>query len=83
MNNNSVEKEKDQPAYHNHEPDSSKNDNEEELNKFEELSIKIDVLVELLSEKGIINKKMYLNNLMMHLHQTSKAKSFEKYDQEI
>lgn len=83
MNNNSVEKEKDEHSYNSHGPDSSKNVNEEELNKFEELSIKIDVLVELLSEKGIINKKMFLNNLMMHLHQTSKAKSFEKYDQEI
>jgi hypothetical protein len=53
------------------------------LDKLEELSVKIDVLVELLSEKGIINKKIYINNLMMHLHQTSKAKSFERFDQEI
>jgi hypothetical protein len=80
--NNSVKKEKDQHSY-NYSPSNSKNVNEEELDKLEELSVKIDVLVELLSEKGIINKKIYINNLMMHLHQTSKAKSFERFDQEI
>ncbi|MDX1371544.1 MAG: hypothetical protein R3321_03700 [Nitrososphaeraceae archaeon] len=76
MINNSIKKEKD--------PNSDKISKEQdELDKLEELNIKIDVLVELLSEKGIINKKMYVNNLMMYLHQTSKAKSFEKFDQEI
>lgn len=76
MINNSIKKEKD--------PNSDKIAKEQdELDKLEELNIKIDVLVELLSEKGIINKKMYINNLMMYLHQTSKAKSFEKFDQEI
>lgn len=54
-----------------------------ELDQIEELSIKIDLLVELLSEKGIINKKVYTNNLMMRLHQTSKAKTFEEMDEEI
>jgi len=74
--NNSIKKEKD--------PNSDKIAKEQdELDKFEELNIKIDVLVELLSNKGIINKKMYVNNLMMYLHQTSKAKSFENFDQEI
>ena len=75
MINNSIKKEKDLK--------SSNIAKEEELDKLEELNIKIDVLVELLSEKGIINKKMYVNNLMMYLHQTSKAKSFENFDQEI
>lgn len=76
MINNSIKKEKD--------PNSDKIPKEQdELDKFEELNIKIDVLVELLSKKGIINKKMYVNNLMMYLHQTSKAKSFENFDQEI
>lgn len=54
-----------------------------ELDQIEELSIKIDLLVELLSEKGIINKKGYTNNLMMRLHETSKAKTFEEMDEEI
>ncbi|MDR4511966.1 MAG: hypothetical protein MRJ93_09720 [Nitrososphaeraceae archaeon] len=76
MINNSIKKEKDL-----HSGNIAKE--EEELDKLEELNIKIDVLVELLSEKGIINKKMYVNNLMMYLHQSSKAKSFENFDQEI
>lgn len=54
-----------------------------ELEQIEELSIKIDLLVDLLSEKGIINKKIYTNNLMMLLHETSKAKSFEELDEEL
>ena len=49
-----------------------------ELDQLEELSIRIDTLVELLSEKGIINKKVYVNNIMMRIHETSKAKSFDE-----
>jgi hypothetical protein len=52
-----------------------------ELDQIEELSIRIDTLVELLSDKGIINKKGYINNVMMRLHETSKAKSFDEYDE--
>ena len=52
-----------------------------ELNQLEELSIRIDTLVELLSEKGIINKKGYINNVMMRIHETSKAKSFDECDE--
>ena len=52
-----------------------------ELEQIEELSIRIDTLVELLSEKGIINKKVYVNNVMMRIHETSKAKSFDEYDE--
>ena len=52
-----------------------------ELDQIEELSIRIDTLVELLSNKGIINKKGYINNVMMRLHETSKAKSFDEYDE--
>jgi len=43
-----------------------------ELDQLEELSIRIDTLVELLSDKGIINKKGYINNVMMRIHETSK-----------
>ena len=52
-----------------------------ELDQLEELSIRIDTLVELLSEKGIINKKTYINNVMMRIHETSKAKSFDECDE--
>ena len=52
-----------------------------ELDQLEELSIRIDTLVELLSEKGIINKKVYVNNVMMRIHETSKAKSFDECDE--
>jgi len=52
-----------------------------ELDQIEELSIRIDTLVELLSEKGIINKKGYINNVMMRIHETSKAKSFDECDE--
>ena len=52
-----------------------------ELDQLEELSIRIDTLVELLTEKGIINKKVYINNVMMRIHETSKAKSFDECDE--
>ena len=52
-----------------------------ELDQLEELSIRIDTLVELLSDKGIINKKGYINNVMMRIHETSKAKSFDEFDE--
>ena len=52
-----------------------------ELDQIEELSIRIDTLVELLTEKGIINKKVYVNNVMMRIHETSKAKSFDECDE--
>jgi hypothetical protein len=52
-----------------------------ELDQLEELIIRIDTLVELLSEKGIINKKVYVNNIMMRIHETSKAKSFDECDE--
>ncbi|MGI9011711.1 MAG: hypothetical protein ACR2F1_11070 [Nitrososphaeraceae archaeon] len=52
-----------------------------ELDQLDELSIRIDTLVELLSDKGIINKKGYINNVMMRIHETSKAKSFDECDE--
>lgn len=52
-----------------------------ELEQIEELSIRIDTLVELLSDKGVINKKGYINNVMMRIHEASKAKSFDEYDE--
>ena len=54
-----------------------------DLDELEELNIKLDTLVGLLSEKGIVSKREYTNNVMMRLHETSKAKSFEDLDEEI
>ncbi|HEU4444083.1 MAG TPA: hypothetical protein VFR94_05360 [Nitrososphaeraceae archaeon] len=54
-----------------------------DLTELEELDIKLDTLVSLLSEKGIVSKREYANNVMMRLHETSKAKSFEDLDEEI
>jgi hypothetical protein len=52
-----------------------------EIDPLEELSIRIDTLVELLSDKGIINKKGYINNVMMRIHESSKAKSFDDMEE--
>jgi hypothetical protein len=52
-----------------------------ELDLLEELSIRIDTLVELLSDKGVINKKGYLNNVMMRLHESYKARSFDDLEE--
>ena len=54
-----------------------------ELDELEELNIKLETLVELLSEKGIISKREFANNVVMRLHEMSKAKGFEELDEEI
>ena len=54
-----------------------------ELDQLEELSVRLDTLLELLSEKGIVSKKEYTSNVMMRLYETSKAKGFEELDEEI
>jgi hypothetical protein len=54
-----------------------------DLTELEELDVKLDTLVSLLSEKGIVSKREYANNVMMRLHEMSKAKSFEDLDEEI
>jgi hypothetical protein len=54
-----------------------------ELDQIEELNIKLDTLVGLLSEKGVISKREYTSNVMMRLHEMSKAKSFEDLDEEL
>ena len=54
-----------------------------ELDELEELNIKLETLVGLLSEKGIVSKREYDNNVVMRLHEMSKAKSFEELDEEI
>ena len=54
-----------------------------EPDQLEEFNIKLDTLVGLLSEKGVISKREYTSNVMMRLHEMSKAKSFEDLDEEL
>ena len=54
-----------------------------ELNPSEETSIRLDSLVELLHDKGIINKRELESRIAMHLHEISKATAFEEMDEEI
>jgi len=49
----------------------------------EEFRIQISTLVEILDEKGIINKKEYQRIVSMRLHEISKALAFEEIDEEI
>jgi hypothetical protein len=46
-------------------------------------SIQISTLVEILDEKGIINKKEYQRIVSMRQHEISKALAFEEIDEEI
>jgi hypothetical protein len=54
-----------------------------ELSLSEETSTRLDTLLELLEDKGIINKKEYESRVAMHLHETSKATAFEEMDEEL
>ena len=54
-----------------------------ELSETEELSARITTLVEMLDEKGIINKNEYNRMVAMRLHEISKAGAFEELDEEL
>lgn len=54
-----------------------------ELTLSEEVSTRLNTLVELLHDKGIINKREYESRIAMHLHEISKATAFEEMDEEI
>jgi hypothetical protein len=54
-----------------------------ELTLSEETSTRLNILVELLQDKGIINKKEYESRVIMHLHEISKATAFEEIDEEL
>ena len=54
-----------------------------ELSAFDELSARLNTLVEMLSDKQIINKKEYERVVAMHLHELSKALAFEDLQEEI
>jgi hypothetical protein len=54
-----------------------------ELKSEEEFRIQLGVLIELLDEKRLINKKEYQRIVSMRLHESSKALAFEEMDEEI
>jgi hypothetical protein len=54
-----------------------------ELSIAEEVSIRLETLVDILHEKGIINKREYQSRVVMRLHELSKASAFEEMDEEI
>ena len=84
MKNNHIKKEKSEHfSSYNGNQNRSKVVTGKDLGQLEELSIRLDTLVDLLSEKGILAKKEYTSNVMMRLHETSKAKGFEDLDEEI
>jgi hypothetical protein len=64
-------------------PRSSKKITGKELTSLEEISARLTTLIEMLDEKGIINKKEYYRTCIMRLHEISKATSFEDIDEEI
>jgi predicted transcriptional regulator YheO len=47
-----------------------------ELTELEEVSARIATLVDMLHEKGVINKKVFERTLAMRLHEISKATVF-------
>jgi hypothetical protein len=54
-----------------------------ELSEIEELSARLTALVEMLDQKGIINKGEYRRTVAMRLHEISKAGAFEELDEEL
>ena len=54
-----------------------------ELTPFDELSARLNTVVEMLNDKQIINKKEYERIVAMRLHELSKALAFEDMDEEI
>jgi len=51
-----------------------------ELTDLEEVNAKIDKLVDLLQENGVLNRKVYERTLVMRLHEISKATVFAEMD---
>ena len=54
-----------------------------ELSEAEELSARLTTLVEMLDEKGILNKNEYRRTVAMRLHEISKAGAIEELDEEL
>ena len=82
MRNYSVKKDKlNTPSKHH--PTKSNLAKGKDFGQLEELTMKLDTLIDLLSEKGIITKKQFDNNIMMRMHESSKARGFEDFEEEI
>lgn len=62
---------------------SVKNVTGKELSETEELSARLTTLVEMLDEKGILNKKEYSRTVAMRLHEISKAGAIKELDKEL
>jgi hypothetical protein len=54
-----------------------------ELSEIEELNARLTTLVEMLDEKGVINKGEYRRMVAMRLHEISKAGAIEELDEEL
>lgn len=54
-----------------------------ELDEVEELSARLTTLVEMLHEKGVINKREYNRTVAMRLHEISKAGAIGELDEEL
>ena len=66
-----------------HDPTKSNLAKGKDFGQLDELTMKLDTLIDLLSEKGIITKKQFDNNIMMRMHESSKARGFEDFEEEI
>ena len=54
-----------------------------ELTEIEEITVMLDVLIEELQRRKIIDKKEYGRLVAMRLHEFSKARAFEELDEEL
>lgn len=54
-----------------------------ELSVNEEAGIRLNTLVQLLHDKGVINKKEFESRVAMHLHEISKATAFDELNEEL
>lgn len=54
-----------------------------ELSELEELSARLTTLVEMLDEKGVLNKREYNRTVAMRLHEISKAGAIGELEEEL
>ena len=59
-------------------PFRSEENASKELTELEEISARINTLIDMLHEKGVLNKKVYERTLAMRLHEISKATVFSE-----
>lgn len=54
-----------------------------ELTELEELSTRINTLIDILGQRGVLNVKEFERIVAMRLHEVSKATAFEGLDEEL